>query len=86
MDFSLIMSGLPTRCSAEMGRLMRRLICLVNTFMSKVCLAVLRAIIAGVVFTTCAMVMMHYLGLPLPVPSELFDKLESLGQLARILS
>jgi hypothetical protein len=65
---------------------MRRLVRLAATFMNMVCLAVLRAIIAGVVFITCAMVMMHYLGLPLSVPSELLDKLESLGRLARILS
>jgi cation transporter-like permease len=65
---------------------MRRLIRLIAACTSKVCLAVLRAIIAGVVFTTCAMVLMHYLGLPVLVPSEVLDKLESLGQLARILS
>ena len=86
MDFSLIMSGFPTRCSAGMVRLMRGLVRLAGMFISKLCLAVLRAIIAGVVFTTCAIVTMHYLGLPVPVPSEVFDKLESLGKLAKILS
>ena len=86
MDFKLIMSGLPSRFSAAMLRLMRGLVRFAATFVSKVCLAALRAIIAGVVFTTCAMVLMHYLGLPVPVPSEVFDKLESLGRLAEILS
>ncbi len=67
-------------------RLIRPLIRLVATLMSKVCLAVLRAMITGVVFATCTMVMMYYLGLPVPGPAELFDKLEDLGRLARILS
>ena len=65
---------------------MRRLVRLVTTTMSKVCFAVLRAIIAGFVFATCAMVLLHYLGVPLPVPSELLDSLEGVGRLARILS
>lgn len=65
---------------------MRQLGRLVGTLMSRVCLAVLRAIIAGVVFTTCMMVVLHYLGVPVPGPSELIDKFESVGRLANILS
>jgi hypothetical protein len=64
----------------------RRLVLLAATFMRQVCLAVLRTIIFGVVFTVCAMVMMHYLGLPVAVPPEVLDTLESLGRLTRILS
>jgi len=67
-------------------RLIRRLARLVAMLMSKVCLAILRAMITGVVFATCTMVMMYYLGFPAPGPAELFDKLEDLGRLARILS
>lgn len=67
-------------------RLIRKLVHLVAIVISKVCLAVLRATITGVVFATCTMVMMYYLGLPVPGPAELFDKLEDLGRLARILS
>jgi hypothetical protein len=65
---------------------LRRLGRLVATFLSKICLAVLRAIVAGIVFTTSAMVMLHYLGVPMPGPSELLEKFEDLGRLARILS
>jgi hypothetical protein len=65
---------------------MRRFFRLVATFLSKVCLAVVRAIITAAVFTTCVMVMLHYLGLPVPGPSELLDKFEDLGRLATILS
>ncbi len=86
MDLSFIMSAFTTRCSAGIVRLMRRFVRLVATFMSKVCLAVLRVVIAGVVFTSCAIVMSHYLGIPVQVPSEVVDTFESLGRLARILS
>ena len=86
MDFSLFMSGFNTRCSAGIVRFMRRFVSLVATFMSKVCLAVLRIVIAGIVFTCCGMVMLHFLGLPVKVPSEVVDTFESLGRLARILS
>lgn len=67
-------------------RLTRALIRLFATLMSKVCLAVLRAIITSVAFATCTMVMFYYLGLPVPGLAELLDKLEDLGRLARILS
>lgn len=86
MDFGLIMSEFSTRYSTGMGRTLRRLVRLAGVLVSKVCLAALRAIIVSVVFTTCAMVLMHYLGLPVPEASEVLDKLEILGQLARILS
>ena len=86
MDLGLIMGDFRTRCSVGIVRLMRRLVRLAATFMSMVCLTVLRAIIGGVVFTTCTMLMMHYLGVPLQVPSEVLDTLESIGKLARILS
>jgi len=65
---------------------MRRLARLAGTFLRMLCLAVLRVIIGTVVFTICAMVMMHYLGIPMQVPSEVVDTLESLGRLTKILS
>jgi hypothetical protein len=64
----------------------RRPVRVVATFMRKVCLAALRAIITSFVFTASAMVMMYFLGVPVPSPSELRDKFEDLGRLARILS
>ena len=67
-------------------RLIRPLIRLVASLMSKLCLAVLRTLITGVVFVTCTLLMMYYLGLPVPGPAELLDKLDGLGRLARILS
>ena len=64
----------------------RRLVRLFAAFLSKLCLAVLRAIVTGLVITTCAMVMLHYLGVPVPSPSELLDKFEGLTRLAKSLS
>ena len=65
---------------------MRRLARVVSLFLGRLCLAVLRAIITVVVFITSAMVMLHFLGVPVPGPSELLDKFESLGRLTTILS
>jgi hypothetical protein len=65
---------------------LRRLVRLVATFLSALCHAVLRVIITGVVFATCVMVMLHYLGFPVPGPSELLDTFEAVGRLTRILS
>jgi hypothetical protein len=67
-------------------RLIRTVVNFVAMLMSNVCLALLRAMITCVVFATCTLLMMYYLGLPVPGPAELFDKLEDLGRLARILS
>jgi hypothetical protein len=64
----------------------RRLVRVAASFMRTLCLALLRAIITSVVFITCVMVMLHYLGVPVPGPSELLDKFEALGELSRILS
>ena len=66
--------------------LLRRLTRVVGTFLSNLLFAILRAIITVVVFTTCVMLMLHYFGVPVPGPSELLEKFEALGQLARILS
>jgi hypothetical protein len=65
---------------------MRRLFGLVAAFLSRLCLAVLRAIITGVVVSTCVVVMLRLSGVPVPGPSELLDKFEALGRLATILS
>lgn len=65
---------------------LRRLARLVARFLTMLSLAVLRVILTSVVFATCVMVMLHYLGVPVPGPSELLDKFEAVGQLTRILS
>jgi hypothetical protein len=81
-----VMGGIPDRHSAGNVRLLRRLVRFAASVVSKVCLTVVRAIVGSVVFIICAMAMMRYFGLPVPVPDELFDKFESLGRLAGILS
>lgn len=46
----------------------------------------LRVIITCLIFTTCLMVASRYLGLPVPSPSELLDKIKSVSQLSEVLS
>lgn len=46
----------------------------------------LRVIITGLIFTTCLMVASRYLGLPVPSPSELLDKIKSVSELSEVLS
>ena len=65
---------------------LRPLVRLVATFLSNLCLAVLRVIVSCVVFTACVMVLMHYSGVPVPGLSDLLDKFGALGRLTRILS
>ncbi|HUS08898.1 MAG TPA: hypothetical protein VMZ30_00425 [Pyrinomonadaceae bacterium] len=65
---------------------MRRLVHLAAKFLGILCVTILRTIITSVVFITCVMVMLHYLGVPVPGPSELLDKFEALSELSRILS
>ena len=65
---------------------LRPLVRLVATFLSNLCLAVLRVMVSCVVFTTCVMVLLHYSGVPVPGLSDLLDKFGALGRLTRILS
>ena len=45
----------------------------------------LRIIITGVIVMICLTVMSRVLGLPVPDPSELFDKFKNVSKLAEIL-
>lgn len=65
---------------------LRRLARLAGRFVSTLGFAVLRAVITAVVFTTCVMFTLHYLGVPVPGPAELLDKFEGLGRLVDVLS
>lgn len=51
-----------------------------------VCRAALRAVITGLIFTTCLLLALSYLGVPLPDPYELLEQIESVSQLTKILS
>lgn len=50
------------------------------------CRAALRAAIAGLIFTTCLWATLSYLGLPVPDPYEMLERLGSVSRLAEILS
>lgn len=48
---------------------------------------VVRAFVTTLVFGVCAMVVMHYLGMPLPSASQLWwQGVEGLSKLAKVLS
>jgi hypothetical protein len=63
-----------------------RLFRLVASLARFVCLAALRAVITVAVFAICLMLAASYMGVPLPSPSELLERFESVSQLAKILS
>ncbi|HWW74894.1 MAG TPA: hypothetical protein VNZ44_05815 [Pyrinomonadaceae bacterium] len=51
-----------------------------------VCRAVLRAVVTGLILTTCLMVALAYMGVRLPDLNEMLDRFESVSRLADILS
>jgi len=60
--------------------------CLLVALVRHVCRAALRAFITALVFMTCTVAALAYLGVPLPDADELMERFESISQLARILS
>ena len=50
------------------------------------CRAALRAVVTVLIFATCLKATLSYLGLPLPDPYELLERIGSVSQLAKILS
>lgn len=52
----------------------------------QVCRAALRALLTALVFMTCTLAALAYLGVPLPDADELLERFESISQLTRILS
>ena len=66
------MRYLPSRLAAALARLVWR--------------AVLWVVVTGLVFTTCLLFALAYLGVPLPSLGEVLERFESVSQLARILS
>ena len=59
---------------------------LLKALARSVCRAALRAVITGLLLTTCLMFALAYMGVPLPSLDELLERFESVSQLARILS
>ncbi len=48
--------------------------------------AALRAVVTVLIFAACLTATLSYLGLPLPDPYELLERIGSVSQLAKILS
>lgn len=52
----------------------------------RLCRAALRAFVTGLIFAVCFAAALRIMGVPVPGPSELMDKFESVSRLAEILS
>ena len=59
---------------------------LVAAFVRLVCRLTLRAVVAGLIFTTCLLAALAYVGAPLPDLYELLEGFEGVSRLAEILS
>jgi hypothetical protein len=59
---------------------------LLKALVRAACRAALRAVVTGLIFAACLTAALSYLGLPLPDPYELLERIGSVSQLARILS
>jgi hypothetical protein len=51
-----------------------------------VCRAALRALVTALVFMTCTLAALSYMGVPLPSLEEVLERFESVSRLAQILS
>ena len=58
----------------------------VSWLVGRVCRALLRAFVTGLVFVTCMLLALSYMGVRLPDAFELLDTVESVRQLSKILS
>ena len=58
----------------------------VSTVLKNGLSVVVRAVVTTLVFGACAVVVMHYLGMPLPNASQLWQGIEGLSKLAKVLS
>ena len=55
-------------------------------FVRHVYRAALRAFVTALVFVTCTLAALSYMGVPLPGMDEVLERFESISQVARILS
>lgn len=57
-----------------------------SKFFQQVFSVVVRAFVTTLVFGVCAVVMMHFLGMPVPSATQVWHGLEGLSKLARVIS
>lgn len=57
-----------------------------SQFLQQIFSAMVRAFVTTLVFGVCVVGLMHYLGMPVPSPSQLLHGLEGLSKLAGVLS
>ena len=57
-----------------------------SKFFQQVLTVVVRAFVITIVFGACAVVMMHFLGMPVPSATQVWHGLEGISRLARAIS
>jgi hypothetical protein len=63
-----------------------RLVLIVTELLRQLFRILARAVVVGLLFTTCLVLTLRYLGIPVPSPFELLHDFEGLSKLAKILS
>ena len=63
-----------------------RLVTISAALLRQVVRVVARTVFVGLLFTTCLVLTLRYLGIPVPSPYELLHDFEGLSKLAKILS
>jgi len=63
-----------------------RLVHAFSRFFNQVCQAALRVVLTSLLFTTCVVMVLRYLGVPMPSAYELLRQVEGLSTLAKIIS
>ena len=57
-----------------------------SKFFNQVCQVALRLVLTSLLFTTCVVMVLRYLGVPMPSAYELLRQVAGLSKLARIIS
>ena len=63
-----------------------RVLRMLSKFLSQLISAALKVVVTSLVFTTCVVMLLRSLGIPMPSPHELLREFEGISKLARILS
>lgn len=63
-----------------------RLLRTFSSFFDPICRATVRAVLASVLFTTSVVMLLRYLGVPMPSAHELLRQVEGLSKLSKIFS